>query len=840
MTLPTSWTTVPVFGTYLRTDGSANQGAVWFELDQEVQINDDTGTPIAVLPRRITAVLDADGHFVVHLPATDDPHITPTGWTYQVSEKFNGGAVPYSIEVPRALASTGINLVQYPHATPVPVNPPVVTYLTTADLGVTVATQGDVTTALGNAANAVTLATAATTTANNALTAAGNATTAAANAQTTADNAVTLGNNALSAANAAAAAAATAQSTANGKLDLHGTADAAVKWATARTVTLAGDASGSVTLNGTADATLTVDVTHADTATTADAAGQANQWTTPRTVTLSGDASGSVTLDGTADEGLAVTVSHAVLADSADVWSTPRTLTLTGDASGSTLMNGGQNESIAVTVSHATAADSATTATNAVHATDATKWATARTITLGGDALGSVSIDGSANATLTATVSHATAADTATSATSAGKWTTPRTLALTGDVTGSVAIDGSANASIAATGVQAAKLTTARTISMTGDVIGSASFDGSADISIPCTVSGGGGGGGSGGWKNYLINGDFDVWQRGTNFNPVGPNAIRYTADRWQVSDAGEAFQITRNASSTFLSPIPDAPNQYIQANMTTAAAGAGNFTVIDQKIPGLRKFSGKTLTLSFWVAGNTGRPISSELIAEYGTGGSPGATVTGLAINKTGNLTTTITKVTVTATMPAFTGTYGTNGDDGLRVRFWLSAGSNYDSRTNTLGQMTTGVVVLTRVQLEAGSSATAADLRPYALELAMCQRFYEKSFDYATAPAGATGTAQKELGLATSTTSVTTSRRFKVAKRVAPTVSLYASADGNGGNPNSYVLSADGSTWTPGTTATSQINETGFNLTIAGTSLTAGAAYLTSGQWEADAELP
>ena len=36
--------------------------------------------------------------------------------------------------------------------------------------------------------------------------------------------------------------------------------------------------------------------------------------------------------------------------------------------------------------------------------TTATKWATARTITLGGDLTGNVSIDGSANVTLTAAV----------------------------------------------------------------------------------------------------------------------------------------------------------------------------------------------------------------------------------------------------------------------------------------------------------------------------------------------------------------------------------------------------------------------------------------------------
>jgi hypothetical protein len=110
------------------------------------------------------------------------------------------------------------------------------------------------------------------------------------------------------------------------------------------------------------------------------------------------------------------------------------------------------------------------------NAVSASKLLTARMISLGGDASGSASFDGSANATITATVSQAT------------KLRTARTISLTGDVTGSASFDGSANATITATSVQAAKLKTARTISLTGDVTGSASFDGSANSSISATV----------------------------------------------------------------------------------------------------------------------------------------------------------------------------------------------------------------------------------------------------------------------------------------------------------------------------------------------------------------
>jgi hypothetical protein len=111
------------------------------------------------------------------------------------------------------------------------------------------------------------------------------------------------------------------------------------------------------------------------------------------------------------------------------------------------------------------------------NAVSASKLLTARTISLGGDATGSASFDGSANATITATVSQAT------------KLRTARTISLTGDVTGSASFDGSANATIAANVAQATKLRTARTISLAGDVTGSASFDGSANATIAATIN---------------------------------------------------------------------------------------------------------------------------------------------------------------------------------------------------------------------------------------------------------------------------------------------------------------------------------------------------------------
>ena len=155
------------------------------------------------------------------------------------------------------------------------------------------------------------------------------------------------------------------------------------------------------------------------------------------------------------------------------------------------------------------------TAALAGNASSADKWSTARTITLNGDLTGSVSIDGSANATLTATVaanSVALGTDTTgnyvagatagnyilVSGTAGEGWSPTIAVDATSANTASkvVARDASGNfsagtitAALAGNASTASTLATARTISLTGDVTGSTSFDGSGNASIAAVIA---------------------------------------------------------------------------------------------------------------------------------------------------------------------------------------------------------------------------------------------------------------------------------------------------------------------------------------------------------------
>lgn len=110
MALPTNLSTVRVTGTFVTYDGQGVQGSVSFtpSLPASNPLLDAT-EPTVIVPSRVTAGLDASGHFEIDLPATDDPDVVPDGFTYHVVEDFGSlGKREYDIDLPLANASVDL------------------------------------------------------------------------------------------------------------------------------------------------------------------------------------------------------------------------------------------------------------------------------------------------------------------------------------------------------------------------------------------------------------------------------------------------------------------------------------------------------------------------------------------------------------------------------------------------------------------------------------------------------------------------------------------------------------------------------------------------------------
>ena len=221
------------------------------------------------------------------------------------------------------------------------------------------------------------------------------------------------------------------------------------------------------------------------------------------------------------------------------------------------------------------------------------------------------------------------------------------------------------------------------------------------------------------GFRNRIINGNFDFWQRGTSFT-----GSEYGADRWVHRRVGTTHTATRQAFTLGQTDVPSEP-QYFCRTVVSSVAGAANFSRLDQQIESVRTFAGQQITFSFWAKADTTKNISVQLQQAFGSGGSPSAEVN-FGVTKV-SIGTSWQKVTVTATAPSISGkTLGTGNNDSLVAIIWFDAGSSFNSVTDTLGQQS-GTFDIAQVQLEPGPIATPFEQRPIGTELALCQRYFE-----------------------------------------------------------------------------------------------------------------
>ena len=225
-------------------------------------------------------------------------------------------------------------------------------------------------------------------------------------------------------------------------------------------------------------------------------------------------------------------------------------------------------------------------------------------------------------------------------------------------------------------------------------------------------------------FRNKLINGNFDFWQRGTSLAGAG-----YLADRWNtyIGGTGTAFTQARGQFPVGESGISRTPAKWYYFNTITNGGDATNgVVVVTQKIEGVDTLRGK-ITISFGAAVSGTQKIGVNVFQNFGTGGSPSASVQMTAQTVSPVTAFGSNRYSVTFDLPSTVGkTLGSNGDDNIEIAFYFSAGSAFAARAGSIG-IQTGTFYLAAVQCESGGVATEFEQRPLALELLMCQRYFE-----------------------------------------------------------------------------------------------------------------
>lgn len=250
--------------------------------------------------------------------------------------------------------------------------------------------------------------------------------------------------------------------------------------------------------------------------------------------------------------------------------------------------------------------------------------------------------------------------------------------------------------------------------------------------------------------KNAIINGGFDIWQRGTSFTALGV----YTADRWYYSNfTSTGRTITRQLTNDSV----NLPNiQYcLRAQRDSGNALTGTIA-ISQSLETVNSipFAGKTITGSFYARRGANFSSSSNLLSVAIVSGT--GTDQNQQVGYTGTVNVAGGDVALTTTWQRFTFT-GTVPTTATELAFVL-----YYAPTGTAGA--NDYFEITGVQLELGSVATPFSRAGGSIggELSLCERYYQIL----------TGA----MCSGSNSTTVYSGLNFRTQMRTAPTVALSA----------------------------------------------------------------
>ena len=248
------------------------------------------------------------------------------------------------------------------------------------------------------------------------------------------------------------------------------------------------------------------------------------------------------------------------------------------------------------------------------------------------------------------------------------------------------------------------------------------------------------------GRRNLIINGDMRIWQR-SNGAAVSHSGVSLTfgPDRWMFEEG--CGQLDAELSRSTDTPLDQGFRYSFKLSPTTVESGldAGDFAQYMYFIEGYDAapaqwgtINAKPCTLSFWLKTNTGGEHYVTLNS------ASGVDTWSTSVRSTIN----VWEHHVVTIPPPMTGTWNYTDGRGIEIRIglmrtgsvtvsksgqWFHGGGGYNGFAEAHSDWpfnTAHAAYLTGVQFEIGNQATPFEHRPYPQELALCQRYFYKSY--------------------------------------------------------------------------------------------------------------
>jgi hypothetical protein len=343
-----------------------------------------------------------------------------------------------------------------------------------------------------------------------------------------------------------------------------------------------------------------------------------------------------------------------------------------------------------------------------------------------------------ATVTASGTVSGATVSGTTVNV-GAGTVSAP-SISPTGDSNTGIFFPAADTIAFAEGGVEALRLDSTGNATFTGTAVMSSSFQ-----------------------RNRLINGNMYIAQRATSATVTAGTGVPTASTGYPCVDRFFIYSTGANVTAAQVSGAGANRNLLrITGAASVTAVGIG------QRIEELNSYdlAGQTCTLSVDLANSLLTTVTwtanyATTADTFGTIGTP--TKTQIATG-TFTVTSTLTRYSVNIAVPAAATT-------GVEILF-------------TVGAQTSGTWDVGNVQFEPGTIATPFERRQFGQELALCQRYFQKTFEQGIAPAQNAGGAGGLTGSSSATNvSFNASWWFACPMRAQPTVVTFspdqASAD-------------------------------------------------------------